>query len=161
MTVSLYALPTPSAFGSMAVEGDLRASFGRHLRLLGFGIAESTVEHGTELGIELRWQTHRTRAEDYAVLLRLVDAQGRAWAAKYRSLFNSSGLATSAWKAGEISAQRYLLPIHSGIPPGQYQLEAVVYEADTLQSVAVLDAAGASVGTKYTIATVNVVLPAQ
>jgi hypothetical protein len=145
----------------MAVEGGVSVGFGRHLRLLRFGIAEGTVEQGRELGIELRWQTHRKRAQDYAVLLRLVDAQGRAWAAKYRSLLNSSGSATSAWKAGEISEQRYLLPVHAGIPPGQYQLDVVVYEADTLQSVAVLDAAGASIGAEYTIATVNVVLPAQ
>jgi 4-amino-4-deoxy-L-arabinose transferase-like glycosyltransferase len=160
VTASLYSLPAPAAFAGMSVGGDLKADFGGQLWLIGYRIAEGTIEYRKELGVELRWQTPQETALDYAASLRLVDGQGHDWAVTDRWLLDSSGASTSAWLAGEISEERYLLSIPPAIPPGQYNLNAVVYEVETLQSVPVLDAAGMPIGTDCTITTVNVVPPA-
>jgi hypothetical protein len=156
VTASCYSLPPPSAFDTASIEAHLKVDFGGGLRLVGYELAEDVIEYRKGLGVTLLWQTQREVAENYALSLRLVDGQGRSWAQEDRWLLNPSGLATSAWRVGERNRERYLLSIPPGIPPGYYPLRVVVYDTDTLQKAAVLDATGIAVGTEYTVATISV-----
>jgi 4-amino-4-deoxy-L-arabinose transferase-like glycosyltransferase len=159
VTASSYSLPPPSAFAGASTLADLNVNFGGQMRLVGYGLAEDVVEYRKKLGVTLLWQTPEQVAVNYALSLRVVDGQGYTWAQEDRWLLNSSGQATRAWQAGEENAERYLLSIPPGIPPGRYQIQAAIYDADTVQRVAVLDATGTPAGTEHTVATISVTSP--
>jgi hypothetical protein len=42
-------------------------------------------------------------------------------------------LPTSAWEAGEIIQDRYIIPLDPEVPPGAYQLEIGMYQLETGQ----------------------------
>jgi hypothetical protein len=129
------------------------------LQLLGYGLAEDVIEYRKKLGVTLLWQTPGQVAVNYALSLRLLDGQGYTWAQEDRWLLNSSGQATRGWQAGEENAERYLLSIPPGIPPGRYQIKAAIYDTDTVERIAVLDATGTPAATEHTVATVSVTSP--
>lgn len=157
--VSHYFLPSASAFASVAIRTDEEVRFGSKLRLVGYGLDANRVEYRQELGVTLLWQREQTLAENYALSLRLQDRQGHTWSKEDRWLLNPAGAATSAWAADETIQDRHLLSIPPGIPPGIYELKALIYDAHTLQQVAVLDQAGRAAGTEHSVATVRVAPP--
>jgi 4-amino-4-deoxy-L-arabinose transferase-like glycosyltransferase len=159
VVASCYHLPPPSAFASASIQADLNVNFGGQLSLVGYGLAEDVIEYRKKLGVTLLWQTPGQVAKNYALSLRVVDAQGYTWAQEDRWLLNSSGLATRGWQAGEENAERHLVSIPPGIPPGRYQIQAAIYDTDTVQRIAVLDATGTPAGTEHTVATVSVTSP--
>jgi len=158
VTVSHYVLPSAAAFATTDIRTD-DTSFGGKLRLVGYGLDEDVVEYRQELGVGLLWRSEGALAENYAISLRLRDGQGHTWAQEDRWLLDPTGAATFAWAAGAIVQERYMLSIAPGIPPGPYELVATLYDKDTLQQVAVLDATGKAVGTAYVVAKVQVAPP--
>jgi hypothetical protein len=159
VTAFAYLLPPTSAFGGASVQDTLNADFGGQLRLLGYELAEEVIEYRKELGVTLLWQAQQQVAKNYAVSLRLLDDAGHSWAQEDRWLLDSSGLATSAWQAGEENRERYLLSVPPGIPPGRYQLKLVVYDSDSLEKVALLDETGRAAGAECTVASISVASP--
>lgn len=158
VTVSHYVLPSASAFASTHIWAD-DTSFGGKLWLVGYGLAEDIVEYRQELGVTLLWRSEGALAESYAISLRLRDGQEHTWSQEDAWLLDPTGGATSAWAAGEMVQERYLLSIPPGIPPGAYELVATLYDKDTLQQVAVLDTTGKTAGTAYVVTKVQVAPP--
>ena len=159
VTLSCYLLPAQPAFGVTPLRAGPNVEFGGRLRLAGWGFAEDVVEYRQKLGVALRWQALQKMGENYALSLRLMDGGGHLWAQVDEWLLNASGLPTSAWAAGELSEGRYLLPLPAGIPPGRYQVRAIVYQTDTLERLAVLDEKGGPAGTEYALGTISVASP--
>jgi hypothetical protein len=154
VTVSHYVLPCASAFASTEIQAN-DTSFGK-LRLVGYGLDEDVVEYRQEVGVALLWQSDGGVPQDYAVSLRLRDGLGHTWSQEDQWLLDSVSAPTSAWAVGETVQEHYLLSIPPGIPPGAYELVATLYDKDTLQQVAALDATGKAVGTAYVVTQVQV-----
>jgi len=159
VTVSCYLLPSRPAFGTNATQSNLNINFNNKVWLDGYSFTEDIVQYRKQLGVTLRWRVDQEMEQNYAVSLRLVDGGGHSWAQADAWLLNSSGLPTSAWKAGEGNERRYLLPIPAAIPPGRYEVKAIVYQTDTLHKVIIMDAKGAVVGTEATLGTISIVSP--
>jgi hypothetical protein len=70
---------------------------------------------------------------DYTVSARLTDASGTTLVAQNDSWPAAGLLPTSQWRPGDYVRDIHFLAIAPGLPPGQYKLEAVVYEAGTGQ----------------------------
>jgi len=157
VTAYCYLLTSGLALDSSPVNVQPNVNFDNRLRLTGYGFAEDTIEYGRQLEITLRWQTIAEMREIYALSLRLVDQQGHFWGQTDEWLENESSLATYAWKMGEVSEGYHTLSPLPGAPPGHYQVKMVLYGADTLQSLDILDESGAPAGTEYTLGTVSVV----
>ncbi len=158
-TVSGYLLTSPPALDSSPIKVQSDVNFGNLLRLTGYGFTEDVVEYRKSLGVTLHWQAQRGMEENYALSVRLVDGEGHLWAQEDKWLLSLSGLPTSAWEAGETSEGRYLLSIPPGVPPGRYQVKAIVYQTDTLERVAILDEGGRPAGMDYTLRTISVASP--
>ncbi len=156
VTASCYFLPPHPTFGVTSIQADPNVNFGSRLRLTGYGFAEDVIEYRKKLGVTLRWQAQQGIEENYALSLRVVDDEGHPWAQEDRWLLNSSGLPSSAWEAGERSEERHLLTIPPGIPPGCYEVKAIVYQTDTLEKVVILDAMGMPRGMEYILGTISV-----
>ena len=85
------------------------------------------------LEVALTWQVLAQPVQNYKVALRLRAADG----AEVAQLDVQPGygfLPTGMWRPGELIADRYLLPLDDGTPPGQhYHLDVTLYEAATLR----------------------------
>jgi len=156
VSLSRYALPSASAFQRAEQDIALDIDFGGQLRLLGCQLSSDTVEYRQHGRVTLRWEALSQPRANYAVSLRLADAQGRDWARDDAWILSGYGAATAAWSAGERSVQRHLLAIPPGIPPGPYELRTLVYDTESQQALPVSDPVGAAPALEPTLATIQV-----
>jgi hypothetical protein len=77
----------------------------------------------------------------YTVFVHLVDAQGRV-AAQHDSEPGGGELPTTSWLPGEVIADPHLLAVAGGLPPGQYVVQAGVYDARTGARLPIRSASG-------------------
>ncbi|MGC8827101.1 MAG: glycosyltransferase family 39 protein, partial [Anaerolineae bacterium] len=71
--------------------------------------------------VQVTWQSPVRPDEDYHIVFRLADDQGRTWVQWDREpLWGRRPF--SAWEAGDSLTERYGLLLDAGLPPGRYQL---------------------------------------
>lgn len=91
-----------------------------------------TAIAGQNLGVALDWRKPGTEAVDFNTSLALYDAQGFEWVKVDQPLLSAEDyLTTRHWSPGTGSTLYYLLPVPPDIPPGQYELRVVAYNAET------------------------------
>lgn len=129
--------------GHFSLPRDLSVSdivFGDVVRL--DGVAFSDVAQAGDIA----WATLHFRLltdtdVDYRVSIRLRDPEGRMLPPTDKDLLNDRHFRTSAWPIDDPRLNQainvYTLPIPPDTPSGGYCLEAVVYEADTLEALPV------------------------
>jgi mannosyltransferase len=134
-----YTLPAGARLAPGAqIAHTARVNFGGKIELVGWS-QPAPDEY------VLFWGALDNIADDLAVSLRLVDAQGLASGQDDRRPA-AYLYPTTRWKAGEVVPGRGRLPALPGIPPGDYQLEVRVYSPQKLEGFDILDQAGAAQG---------------
>ncbi len=78
--------------------------------------------------VQLRWQVLQDVRQRYKVSVQLLDAAGQVVAQRDSEPAGGSR-PTDGWRAGEQILDNYALPIGWGTPPGEYRLQAAVYDA--------------------------------
>ncbi len=93
-----------------------------------------TLEEDRSLWVALQWLTHPDLEVDYAISLRLHNAEGAIiYQRDTRLILGKLNYEhTSLWPAGEPVDTLMRLPIPSHLPAGEYELRLVVYNAETL-----------------------------
>ncbi len=116
-------------FGSGPVAGyHAGGVFDGRVELSGYDLEPAAS--GQKLRLALHWRCLADLEEDYHVYLRLVDEQGRIWAAQDR--WPVLGLwRTLHWRAGMFITDEYAPLIPPGTPPGEYRLEVGLYSLQT------------------------------
>lgn len=128
-------------------------SFDNHVRLLATG-QEATAE---EVAFVARWQLEQPNGR-YDVKVTLRDAAGLVWATRETPLLNEVYFYPEHWSAGETPQIAYALDLPPAVPPGTYELELSLIEADTGAQLPVLAADGDFLGVVYDAAAVAVPL---
>lgn len=81
----------------------------------------------------LRWQRAPDLEDDYAVSLRLYDGEGESVLQEDMVLWNPANFTTTSdWPVHGAVDSLFHLELPAGLPPGDYQLRLVVYDAETL-----------------------------
>lgn len=98
------------------------------IRLLGYRVNDTPITSGHGgATIELQWQAGRKITDDFTISLRLLGTQGRVISQIDNQPVN--GLApTSGWNPGETIIDRRGLPIPSDAPPGEYEVQMLMYQ---------------------------------
>ncbi len=125
IALALFLRTLPMANAS-EIAHPLNVEFAGHLRLRGFD-APPSIDAGARGIIKLFWQVDEPVGEDYAISLRLVDANGNRveqWDAA--PLGNRAG--TSTWEPGKIIVDARDVRCTT---PGKYRLQVVPYHAAT------------------------------
>ncbi|MBI3286424.1 MAG: glycosyltransferase family 39 protein [Chloroflexi bacterium] len=126
----------------------MQINFGNRLRLLGYSLPKYGEAGVVE--VILFWEGLRPLNEDYKVSLRLVDeaehqyALSDGWPA-------TVGYPTLRWPPFRVVFGRHRIAPLVGTPPGEYWVDVVVYENNTLVPLEVLDERGSPVGTSARI----------
>ncbi|MBP8293466.1 MAG: hypothetical protein KAX65_11895, partial [Caldilineaceae bacterium] len=71
-------------------------------------------------------------------------------------LLNDRHLAPAQWQPDDQALNVYLLDLPPDLPAGDYTLRVLVYDADTLAPIDVLDAAGNPAGSEATVGEIRV-----
>jgi hypothetical protein len=142
--VETWALPSAqTVFALPEIERSIGATFGGVLRLE----AAEILARDNTVGVALRWAPLAAMDVDYKASVRLVAADGEIAAQKDRVLRHNWHQGTSLWPAETVN-EYYVLP---PVPPGEYEVQAVVYWPETLAPLTVDGRPGASLGTALVI----------
>jgi hypothetical protein len=114
--------------------------FGNAIRLDGLAFSD-TVQVGEAVWATVHFSLLDDVDEDYRVSLRLRDSGGKMLPPTDKDLLNDRHFRTSAWPVNDPRLDQainvYMLPIPPDVSPGDYCLEAVVYEANTIEALPV------------------------
>lgn len=136
------------------------ANFGDKISLLSYGVAPGPQEAGWGAApVDLHWRVNGELQGRYQIALRLVDEEGRVWAAEDREPLG--GLRPFHEEpVGSELADRQALLIPAGTPPGSYRLQLGVYRLENSEWLDVLDESGAPRGVEKVLGEVTVSTPA-
>jgi len=84
--------------------------------------------------LTLYWHALANIDRDYVILLRLLNESNEE-VAYWLGRPVRSGLPTLDWQADQLVQDPWLLILPANVPPGQFQLEMVLFDADTEQEV--------------------------
>ena len=99
----------------------LSAEFDGKLRLAGYHLGLTRASPGQPLEVTLALQSIGQLDRDYALTVRLVDANGA------RRTQQDRGYPTKTFAPGEVRVDRFTLPLESTLPPGRYAVVVGVY----------------------------------
>lgn len=166
--ILVYVLPPGSRLEIADTLQPQSANFGEQLLLTGaeFGARspadpeQQTLPSGEEGWVVLQWRSLAEPATDYSVALYLLDQGGRVVGQVDKLLLGNNMRGTSHWTPGREEMDYYFLPSLPATPPGDYDLQAVVYDPSTMSRLAVQDDGGNVLGYGHTVGTVKIVEPA-
>ncbi len=142
-SLSLYVMPTAAP----AVQRPVDATLGENIQLLGYALDRAEVMPGQILQLSLRWRANGAVEKRYKVFTHLIGAENPAtqspvWAQMDGEPVGGS-LPTSQWQPGDTIQDLYGLAVPPNAPPGDYVLEAGMYDPVTLARLPARDAGGA------------------
>jgi len=120
---------------------------------------QKTAPAQSAISVALRCKLVKKVDKDYKVILVLMDERARRINSADYFLTNAAGQWTSKWAPTSEVVDYYLLPIPLGTPPLAYTLALGLYEESDLSGLSFLDEAGALVGKRFVLGTVQVQPP--
>ncbi len=105
---------------------------GDAVTLLGYSLLNSRLASGDIAQFTLFWQADRTPARRYKVFLHVLDEDNQIVGQRDAEPGGGTRL-TNEWAPGEVVIDNYGVPIHPATPPGEYRVEAGLYDAETGQ----------------------------
>ena len=151
-TLSLYVMTLAE---ESVIQQPLRANLDNQVMLVGYSLNTPQILAGETLLLTLTWQALADVSTSYTVFTHLLDGDNRIWA-QVDSVPVGGTYPTSEWSVGEVVTDNYALLIPGDAPPGEYTLEAGMYELATLERLPVVDDAGRKVGDHVILGTVEV-----
>ncbi len=134
----VVATPIPLDMGISLTGAALIEEGGRPLSL-STAVPAQTTPGTVQLGLALGWRADRAPDFDARISLRLVAGDGRVVLQQDDGLWNAQYLSTAAWVAGEQGESLHLIALPPDLPPGVYDLVAVVYDQESLVPTVIVD----------------------
>ena len=154
----LYAIDQSVAFSAdLTPRRAIAVNFDDALTFLGYDPPPQPVAAGGRAELTLYWQARKPLSQDYVASLRLSDGSYRWVRQDQRPAAYT--YPTTSWRVGRTVRGRIALPVPLGTPPGDYDLELVVYPQETHKDLNVLDASGRPVAPRATIGRLTVARP--
>jgi len=148
----------PAFFADLRPPRPLEAQFGDALRLYGLDPGPGgPIVAGDHHRIGLYWQPLRAMPEDYKLSLRLVRGGHEWWRKDERP--GAYTFPTTYWNPDRPVRGTFDLAIPPGTPPGEYQLQVVVYQASDGKELPVKAPGGPDTAV-FTVGTFAVARPA-
>ena len=105
---------------------------GDAIALLGYSLLNDRLAAGDIAQITLFWQADRTPAQRYKVFLHVLDEANHI-VGQHDAEPGGGAQLTDDWTPGEVVVDNHGVPIHPATPPGEYRVEAGIYDFETGQ----------------------------
>jgi hypothetical protein len=167
--VRVYPLPVNTRFSIAGSWQSVWAEFGGQLQLSGVSLGtrsigngqEEALPSGEEAWVVLQWRTLTQPTADYKVAVFLLDQRDRVVGQVDKLLLSNHMRLTSEWEASQVEMDYYLLPSLPATPPGDYDVQVVVYDPSTMQRLMVRGDDGSALGDSFTAAQLRIARPAS
>ncbi len=123
----------------------MSARLGESIQLLGYDLDQQEAAAGDTLRLTLYWHALSEIESSYTVFNHLIDDENRTWG-QSDGIPGDGALPTSSWISGEYVVDEYEIPVQSDTPPGEYLLEAGMYDLTTMLRLPIVDSEGAVLG---------------
>jgi 4-amino-4-deoxy-L-arabinose transferase-like glycosyltransferase len=153
----LYA--TPAGEEASPLRQRVEANLGGYISLVSVEVPGEAVEPEGIVRVTLEWCALEEVADDYAVFVHLLDADGQV-VAQHDGTPAGGFRPTTTWSPGETISDKHGLLIPQGTAPGEYWLVAGLYLPATGERLQVLDRAGGTGADSVVLGHIQV-LPAQ
>ena len=156
-----WELEPPTHFELAPNMQPLRLSFPPAVETVAVSLPPTPLLPGDPLPVTIRWQ--RTAGEPPPKSLKarvaLYDAAGNRLVQADERLLNDRHRAPWQWQPAEQPLNVYLLPLPPDLPAGAYSLGLLVYDAETLEPLTLVDEAGNPAGQEAALGTVELEAP--
>jgi len=141
-SVEQWQLTPPTQFALAPNLTPLSLRFGAAVETI--AVSLPTEVAGTKVPVVIRWQRVPGGQADRPLKARvaLYDVQDNRLAQSDERLLNDRHLLPSQWQASDQPLNVYLLETAEPLPPGAYQVRLLVYDAETLEPLSLIDEAG-------------------
>lgn len=117
-------------FDSTAIQHVQKVDLEDHITLLGYSIADLTVEPGETLHLTLYWRAREPIVGDYTAFVHLLDLKNRMWG-QVDNIPVKGTYSTYHWRLGETIVDEYEIPVDPAAPAGEYLIEVGMYDVYT------------------------------
>jgi hypothetical protein len=157
-SIDWWTLAPPTTFELMPDPAPLAVSFPPTVRTLEFSLPRDPVAAGGIVPVVIRWARVPGGAATRPLKARvaLYDANGGRVAQADERLLNDRHVLPAAWSPDDRPLNVYRVGVPAELPAGDYSVGLLVYDADTLEPLGVVDAAGNPAGVEAAIGTVRV-----
>jgi hypothetical protein len=138
------------------VPNPLHINFDNRVALVGYDLDRRAVSPGEVLRVTLYWDALTQMTEDYTVFVHLLgEGTDSIWGQQDAQPGNGQ-FPTSLWEAGQTVRDDYEIAVEEATPPLVCIVEVGLYDADTGQRLAVLDADGRAYDNRALLSKVRV-----
>jgi hypothetical protein len=161
--VNWWTLTPPTVFDLAPAMTPLSVRFADAVRTVEASIPSAPVQAGDKAPVVVRWERvpGGTVTRPLKARVALYTETGDRVAQSDERLLNDRHLLPAEWGEADRPLNVYLLELPAELPPGRLTLGLLVYDAETLDALAVRDAAGGSssgaAGIEHLFAAVDVV----
>jgi len=114
----------------------LEADFAGQATLAGLEANPTHLAPGGTLQVRLYWRAEAEFDQNYTAFVHLIGPDGRLYG-QVDQTPGAGAYPTTGWLPGEYISDGYAIPLAQDAPPGRYQLEIGLYDAETGQRLAV------------------------
>jgi hypothetical protein len=158
-SIDWWQLTPPNTFVLAPNLAPLTVRFASAMQTVEASLPSAPVALGGHVPVVIRWQ--RTAGGEVTRPLKarvaLYSADGARVSQRDERLLNDRHLLPSEWSPEDHPLNVYLLDVPDDVTPGDYAIELLVYDADTLEPLGVVDSGGNPTGVEATIGMIQVV----
>ncbi|MFO7635375.1 MAG: glycosyltransferase family 39 protein [Caldilinea sp.] len=156
--IDWWELTPPTQFELAPAMQPLVHQFDQAVRVVEASAPTAPLAAGDSLPVVLRWQRVPDGASPRPLKARvaLYDEAGNRLAQADERLLNDRHLAPGQWQPEDSPLGVYLLAVPEDLAPGRYTLRVLVYDADTLEPLTWIDAAGNPAGIEPALGVVEI-----
>jgi predicted permease len=154
-SIDWWRLTPPNRFELAPQLTPARFAFPPAVETVAVSLPGQPVAPGRGVGVAIRWQRTPGGEVDQPLKARvaLYDANDARLAQSDERLLNDRHLAPSQWSAEEQPLNVYWLATPTDLAEGSYAVRLLVYDAETLEPLTLVDVAGAPAGIEATLGT--------
>jgi hypothetical protein len=158
-SIDWWQLTPPNTFALAPNMRPVTFAFSPAIQTVEVSLPNEPVVRGGHVPVVVRWQRQAGGEVTRPLKARvaLYNAEGGRISQRDERLLNDRHLLPAEWTTEDRPLNVYLLDVPDDLVRGQYTIGLLVYDADTLEPLGVVDEAGNPVGVEATIGTVEVV----
>jgi hypothetical protein len=147
-SIDRWTLTPPNHFALAPNLTPLRAAFPPAVETVAVSLPTSSIKPGHGVPVVIQWRRTPSGQINRPLKARvaLYDAKDARLAQSDERLLNDRHVRPDQWQAGDQPLNVYLLNTPDDLPPGLYKLRLLVYDAETLEPLSLVDDAGKPAG---------------
>jgi len=158
-SIDVWRLNPPTTFELAPNMVEMRHAWTPAVEIVEASLPVEEVPAGGEAPVVLRWRRMPGAQVERGLKARVAvyDANGGRVAQSDQRLLNDRHLMPAEWGEGDQPLNVYLLALPEDIPAGVAEIRALVYDADTLEPLTLVDEAGNPAGQEALLGSIGVI----